>query len=404
MGKIERKLISVIVLITLSILLPLSSVGAATDEETMTAKLHSLHVTKVQKYEIPEKISRFYYDSGLDFEYPDAVRGIYVTGPSAGGSKFEKLLNLVETTDLNAMVIDVKEDYGNLTFKPEEGSPYEDIALNYINNPRKMLEVLEEKGVYPIARIVVFKDTILAKKRPDLSFTKNGQVWSNGNGDSFVSPFKKEVWEYNVKIAQMAAEIGFQEIQFDYVRFPEGFERRDKELTYDMGEYANLELDDVQTRVKAVTDFVAYAKDQLSYYDVDVAVDIFGYSATIPEAPGIGQNFSKISSNVDVISSMIYPSHWTSYFGIDFPDKEPYRLVTEYAKVENKVLEKLENAPTSRPWIQDFEAPWLYSGPATEYGKEEVEAQIRALNENGINEFLIWNAGNNYSEGVDYTP
>lgn len=404
MGKTECKITSIIVLIVLGILLPISSLLATTEEDTMTAKLHSIRMTKIQKYEVPEKISRFFYDSGLKFEYPDAVRGVYVTGPSAGGSKFEGLLNLVETTDLNSMVIDVKEDHGNLTFKPEEGSPYEEIAINYIDDPRKMLEVLEEKGIYPIARIVVFKDSVLAKKRPDLSFTKNGQVWANNKGESFVSPFKKEVWEYNVEIAKMAAELGFQDIQFDYVRFPEGFERRDKELNYDMGDYANSELDDVQTRVKAVTDFVAYARKELEYYPVDVSVDIFGYSATIPEAPGIGQNFSKISSNVDVISSMIYPSHWTAYFGIDFPDKEPYRLVTEYAKVENEVLAKLENAPISRPWIQDFEAPWLYSGPATQYDKAEVEAQIRALNENGINEFLIWNAGNNYSEGVDYTP
>ncbi len=133
-------------------------------------------------------------------------------------------------------------------------------------------------------------------------------------------------------------------------------------------------------------------------------MDIFGYAATIEEAPGIGQNFSRISSNVDVISSMIYPSHWTPYFGIDFPDKEPYKLVNEYAKLENKVLGALESPPVSRPWIQDFEAPWLYSGPTFQYGKEEVEAQIKALNENGIEEFLIWNAGNSYTENVDYTP
>src|SRR5699024_5113160 len=101
--------------------------------------------------------------------------------------------------------------------------------------------------------------------------------------------------------------------------------------------------------VEAVTDFVQFAREELAFYDVDVSVDIFGYAATIPETPGIGQNFSKISENVDVISSMIYPSHWTSYFGIEIPDKEPYRLVTEYAKVENEILGNLENPPKSRP-------------------------------------------------------
>src|SRR5699024_7155236 len=132
---------------------------------------------------------------------------------------------------------------------------------------------------------------------------------------------------------------------------------------------------------------------------------IFGYAATIEETPGIGQNFSKISENVDVISSMIYPSHWTSYFDIEIPDMEPYKLVTEYAEVENEVLSNLEEPPLSRPWIQDFDAPWLYKSlgkPTFHYGKEEVEAQIKALYENGINEFLLWNSGNVYTEGVDY--
>src|SRR5690606_18689287 len=148
----------------------------------------------------------------------------------------------------------------------------------------------------------------------------------------------------------------------------------------------------------------AYAREKLQPYGVEVSVDIFGYAATLPEAPGIGQNFSRISENVDVISSMIYPSHWTSYFGIAKPDLEPYKLVEEYAKVENKVLSKLDEAPVSRPWLQDFTASYLGAGNYKRYGKAEVEAQIRALNEQGIDEFLLWNAGNSYSPGVDYTP
>ncbi|WP_407647266.1 putative glycoside hydrolase [Gracilibacillus oryzae] len=393
-----------IILIFAGFLLAPVSLFAEDSEEMLSASLHTQKRSADLSLDVPSSLPLFTYQSGLNFEYPDAVRGIYVTGNSAGGSRFEKLVNLIETTELNSMVIDVKEDHGNLTFKPEEGSEFEDISKNFISDPRAMLEVLEEKQIYPIARIVVFKDSVLAKKRPDLSFTKNGEVWVNGKGEAFVSPFQKEVWEYNVKIAKMAAELGFKEIQFDYVRFPEGFEKRDKELTYDLGDYKDSEMNGVKKRVEAVTDFVAYAREELAYYDVDVSVDIFGYSATIKEAPGIGQNFSRISDNVDVISSMIYPSHWTSYFGITNPDEEPYRLVTEYAKVENEVLGQLEDPPVSRPWIQDFEAPWLYSGPTFQYGKAEVEAQIRALNENGIDEFLLWNAGNSYTEGVDYTP
>lgn len=348
----------------------------------------------------------FRFDSGHTFTYPDAIRGVYVTGHSAGGERFNSLLNLMDTTDLNAMVIDIKDDFGDLTYVPSDDSPLKPLNIGnpYIKDPHAMLKVLEEKQVYPIARVVVFKDSELAKAKPELSFVEGSEVWKNGRGESFVNPFMKEVWDHNVAIAIEAAKMGFQEIQFDYVRFPEGFENRAEELTYSMGDYENSKLDAVQRRVQAVTDFVAYAREQLKPYGVKVSVDIFGYTATLPEAPGIGQNFSKISENVDVISSMIYPSHWTSYFGIAKPDLEPYRLVKEYAIMEKAKMAELENAPISRPWLQDFTASYLGAGNYMKYGAAEVEAQIKALNEAGIKEYLLWNAGNTYSKGVDYTP
>ncbi|OZM58262.1 GTP-binding protein [Lottiidibacillus patelloidae] len=400
-----KKLLQISMMLTLIFSWTSFSVKAEEEEKkTVTVNLHDEKQIALQvKAQVNEK-PRFKYDSGIEFTYPDAVRGVYVTSHSAGGARFQDLLKLIDTTDLNAMVIDIKDDWGNLTYKPDESSPYYDISQNYIKDVREMLQVLKEKEIYPIARIVVFKDTVLAKNKPEYSYKENGEVWKNRRSEAFVNPFIKEVWDYNVGIAIEAAKLGFREIQFDYVRFPEGFEWRDEILEYSMGDYENLDMDNVQKRVQAVTDFVAYAKKKLEYYDVDVSVDIFGYSATIPEAPGIGQNFSKISEEVDVISSMIYPSHWTSYFGIAKPDLEPYKLVLEYAKVENARLAELETPPTSRPWIQDFTASYLGAGNYLVYGKEEVEAQIRALNEQGIFEFLLWDAGNTYTEGVDYTP
>ncbi|WP_279326889.1 putative glycoside hydrolase [Bacillus litorisediminis] len=388
-------------------LFQINQAGVVLAEGENQEKEISLHQTRDFSYEnkvLPETVARFVFDSGLVFEYPDAVRGIYVTGHSAGGSRFEELTKLIETTDLNAMVIDIKDDFGNLTYEPGPDSPYANIGQPYIKDPRKMLEVLQEKKIYPIARIVVFKDSELAKMKPEWSFKKDDQIWYNGRGEAFVNPFIKEVWDYNVGIAIEAAKLGFKEIQFDYVRFPEGFETRDDILQYSMGEYQNVNKDNVEKRVEAVTNFVAYAKEKLEPYGVDVSVDIFGYTATIPAAPGIGQNFTRISEHVDVISSMIYPSHWTSYFGIAKPDLEPYRLVTEYIKAEKEKLSQLESPPISRPWIQDFTASYLGPGNYQVYGVEEVEAQIRALNENGITEFLLWDAGNSYTEGVDYTP
>lgn len=353
---------------------------------------------------IPDQMARFKFESGFEFEYPDAVRGIYVTGHSAGGEKFKQLTSLIDKTDLNAMVIDIKDDHGYLTYQPEANSSFKDIGKPYIKDPKQMLKTLEEKQIYPIARVVVFKDTALAQKKPEWSFKEGDNVWKNGRGESFVNPFVKEVWDYNVQIAIEAAKMGFKEIQFDYVRFPEGFENRDASLVYSMGDYKDVKMDNVQKRVKAVTDFVAYARKELKPYDVKVSVDIFGYTATLPEAPGIGQNFSKISEHVDVISSMIYPSHWTSYFGIAKPDTEPYRLIGEYSKLEKKKLGELKTPPISRPWLQDFTASWLGSGNYLVYGKKEVEDQIRALKDQGINEYLLWNASNRYTPNVDYTP
>ncbi|MGM0836837.1 MAG: putative glycoside hydrolase [Bacillota bacterium] len=374
------------------------------EEESLQVGKHMTKKVEVHEKELPVSMARFAFDSGYEFVYPDAVRGIYVTAHSAGGERFERLINLLDSTDLNSMVIDIKDDHGYLTYIPEEGSPYMDIAQPYIGDTQKMMKKLEEKQIYPIGRIVVFKDSVLAEKRPDLSFVENGQVWKNGRGESFVNPFMKEVWDYNVNIAIEAAKMGFQEIQFDYVRYPEGFEKRDTTLQYGYGDYKDLELDNVQKRVEAVTDFVEYAREKLEPYNVQVSVDIFGYTATLPEAPGIGQNFSRISERVDVISSMIYPSHWTSYFGVDKPDTEPYKIIAEYAKFENAKLDELEDRPVSRPWIQDFTASWLGAGNYIPYGKQQVEDQIRALNENGIDEFLLWNAGNTYTDGVNFKP
>ena len=367
-------------------------------------------------------------DSPPVFEYPDSVRGIYVTGHSAGGVKFEKLLKLVDETDLNAMVIDVKDDYGHITFKLE-GTPFDEYSKNYIKDPELLLKTLAEHEVYPIARVVVFKDSTLAEKYPEYSFKrKDGSVWKNRRKEAFVSPFIREVWKHNVEIAKIAAKLGFQEIQFDYVRFPEGFEKKDTILSYAFGEYDEEKLlprlkeeweempvenraeeppayDPVRARVTAVTDFTQYAYEELHPLGVKVSVDIFGYTATLTEAPGIGQNFIEICENVDVISSMIYPSHWTQgYFNIPKPDKEPYRLVQEYVVAEKEKFAQMSDPPISRPWIQDFTATWLQKGNYIVYDKDEVEAQIKALLEGGIEEFLVWNSRNNYSEGVDYTP
>jgi hypothetical protein len=327
------------------------------------------------------------------------IKGIYVTAYSAGGSRMTELLNLIDSTDLNSMVIDLKDDSGYITYKTESallqkmGKPQP-----FIRDINSLMKRLQKHDVYPIARIVVFKDTILATKQPKLSFVnKDGSVWKNGNGDAFVSPYSKEVWDYNIELAKEAATLGFKEIQFDYVRFPEGFEKRADAMTY---------VKNDKSRVDIVAEFVQYARKELAPLGIRVSVDIFGYAASVPAAEGIGQDMVKISENVDVIAPMVYPSHYsTGWFKAKDPDMEPYKTIKGSMVDTHKKLDPLgDQKPIIRPWIQDFTASWLGSGHYTKYGKKEVEEQIRALKDMQVDEFLLWNASNRYTKGVNYTP
>lgn len=339
-------------------------------------------------------------------EYPeDGVKGIFSTGSTAGTKRFDELVDLVNSTELNSMVVDVKEDHGDIVLNLDSDNELINEATNAHTDAKEVIQKLNDNDIYPIARIVVFKDSVLAEKRPDLSFVKSdGSVWKNNRGEAFVNPYEKEVWEYNIEVAKAAAELGFRDIQFDYVRFPEGFEYRDEELDYGRGDYDDSTTN-VEQRVDSVNSFVEEARNQLLPYGVDVSVDIFGYAAMVGEAPGIGQSFLGISENVDVLSSMIYPSHWgPGNFGIEKPDLEPYNIINEYMKLENELLSELGNdAPRSRPWIQDFTASYLGSGNYLNYGAQEVTEQIRALHDNGVNEFLLWNSANQFSEDATFS-
>ncbi|PZE20968.1 putative glycoside hydrolase [Paenibacillus xerothermodurans] len=322
------------------------------------------------------------------------VKGVYVTAHSAAGARMTNLLKLMDDTELNSMVIDIKDDWGYITY-PTGNPQLEALGTTkqVISDLPQLMSTLQEHEVYPIARIVVFKDTVLAKQRPELSFVNaDGSVWNNGK-DSFVNPYNKEVWDYNIEVAKEAAKAGFKEIQFDYVRFPEGFEKRADALQY---------YKDDRSRIDAVAEFVKYAREQLTPMGVRMSVDIFGYAASVPAAYGIGQDFQKISQNVDVICPMVYPSHYSAgWFGVNVPDAAPYVTINGAMQHTHKKLEPIGDLkPVIRPWLQDFTASWVKG--SIKYGKHEIEEQIRGLKDNGIDEFLLWNAVNTYTPNVSY--
>lgn len=341
-------------------------------------------------------------------DYPkDGVKGIYVTSNSTQGKKIDELVKFIKDSNLNTMVIDVKDDTGNITMKLNTGNKQVDKNTLDIVDGKKLLKKLHDNNIYPIARIVTFKDTKLANEHPEWTFrNSDGSVWTNGKGDSFVNPFMKEVWKYDIDVAKAAVKAGFQDIQFDYVRFPEGFENQADSLTYNKGEYKNSKMSSGDQRVDTITKFLEYANKELKPMGVNVSADVFGYSALVENAPGIGQSFPKISKNVDAISSMIYPSHWSNGdFGLQAPDTEPYKTVNRYIQKENSLLDTLgKDKPISRPWIQDFTASYLGAGNYIEYDAKAISEEVQALKDNGVNEFLLWNAGNDYTEGVNYNP
>lgn len=372
------------------------------------------HNTPILK--APEKLpSALFYDSGIDIPYPEeGIKGIYMP-PSVfeDSDHYQYLLDYIDETYLNAVVIDFKDDYGVVQTQLDTKNTLVNQNSRDIIDFKKVLKELEKRQIYPIARIVTFKDNMLAEAEPKYTFTdqESGEVWMDGNGAQFINPFMKEVWDYNLTIAIEAAKLGFKEIQFDYVRFPEGFETFASQLSYQIGDYGAYVTDDPeaygQERIYAINDFLEYSNDKLAPYAAEVAADVFGYTAVAGNAPdvrGIGQNFTQIAERVDTICSMVYPSHWgPGFFGIDYPDRDPYNLVDQYMYSESLALKNLPQA-NSRPWLQDFTQWDLPPGTFQEYTALQVQQQIVALHEWDIHEFLLWNASGNYNTGVDYAP
>lgn len=352
-----------------------------------------------------------FYNSGIHIQYPETgVRGIYVPiNVLSDKEQFLKIVEFINNTELNTIVIDIKDDHGNITttFQTNNQEIIDNssnmIDINYI------MSVLEENQIYPIARIVAFKDTIQAEKDDNLSFTnkENGELWTDANGSKFINPFIKLNQDYIINIAIEASKIGFKDIQLDYVRFPEGFETFHDELNYSVEEF-NIYNNSGEERTAVIADFISKMKTSLMPYNTKLSADIFGYITIVKnteDVTGIGQDFYKIAENVDVISAMIYPSHWSiGFFGIDFPNAKPYETIYEYVLSEKQAFTQLSKIPVSRPWLQDFTDYDKTGENFIVYTSKEVQDQINALYENDIKEYLLWNAEGIYSEYVDYYP
>lgn len=320
------------------------------------------------------------------------VKGIYVTGPMAGSGGFQDLLTLVDETELNAMVIDVKNDEGQITYSMSlESARDMGACVAYIGDMEDLMTQLKEHGIYAIARIVCFKDPCLAQHRPELALTKPDKTpVMDANGLAWVNPYKTEVWEYLTDIALEAAQDGFDEIQFDYVRFPIGEDADQADYGVDMENYP---------KQQAIEDFLAYASEKLDDRGIPVTADVFGtIIGSETDVERVGQDYVRLGKTVKALCPMVYPSHYgNGVFGLAVPDAHPYETVLEALKDSQEELEAVPEGQRAvvRPWLQAFTATWVQGHIS--YNGEEIRSQIQAVYDAGYEEWLLWNATNRYT-------
>ena len=326
------------------------------------------------------------------------VKGIYLTGWSAGRTtSVDHFIKLINSTELNSVVIDVKDDDGRVSYKSSVPmcNDISSAKTNMVSDIRSVIKKFKDNNVHTIARIVTFKDPILGEKRPDLAFkTVNGGLWRDRKHAAWLDPSNPDSWNYSIDLAKEAADIGFDEIQFDYVRYPT--DGNVKNIDYKNG---GKPID----KTKFIDEFLAQAKKELAPLGMLVSADVFGIITTnIGDVEKIGQDLEKISKDIDYISPMVYPSHYAlGQYGINKPDLVPYKIVYKSLSTAKERLDKLEGHKAKiRPYLQDFTASWIGRGNYKKYTAEDVRAQIKATYDSGLDEWILWNANNKYSESA----
>ncbi len=324
-------------------------------------------------------------------ERPAVVRGIYVNAFAAGSpSRLASLLALADGSTLNTFVVDVKEN-GEVSYAsavPVVGLVGSGRA--YIADLPGLLRALRDHDIYPIARIVCFRDPILAEARPEWAIrTTTGDVWVDPeSGRPWVDPFNADVWAYNIALAREALAAGFAEVQWDYVRLPDVADSLRAGMVFPAraGRSAGA----------AIEEFVAKSRSELGALGAPITVDVFGRVVSTVGDDGIGQDWDRLVRVSDVILPMIYPALYSSgSFGIPDPNADPYRLVRTALDSAVVRMDRTAGAiATIRPWIQAF------TQGGTSYGVPEIDAQLRAVEDAGLGEWLAWNPGSEYPAGA----
>ena len=334
---------------------------------------------------------------------PVKVKGIYVSAYVAGtGDMMDKIIEEIDRTELNAVVIDVKDDQGRITYAMDSPTVNEIGACQvFIQDMPALMAKLKEHGIYTIARVVAFRDPYLAEQKPEWSLhVGDGKIYRDNKGLAWVNPYKREVWDYLVEVGKKAGETGFDEIQFDYIRF--AVDRTMNDVVFDDADTQGRD------KTQAITEFISYAHDELAKEGLFVSADVFGTIMRSEEdAAAVGQEYEDMAEQLDYICPMIYPSHYgPGNFGIEYPDTQPYDTILNALNGSRELLaaSAKEDAPQAvvRPWLQDFTASYLEN--YIKYGDEQVRQQIQAVYDAGYDEWILWDAGVSYHYGGLLTP
>jgi hypothetical protein len=335
-----------------------------------------LRITSDPRYAQPE-VQMFTVGSRL-------IKALYVNAWAFGSPKLWHLVRLADSTEINAFVIDVKDDTGCLLY-PSAVPTAEEIGANTCvrtKNIRARLDTLLAHGIYPIARIVVAKDPRLAERKPAWSVkSRDGGLWRDRIDIAWVDAYNDSVWIYSAQLAAEAVRLGFSEVQFDYVRFPDEPRERLATAIFPSRHPGESQRD-------AVREHVALLKRRLAPLGAPVTFDIFGLTASATGDLGIGQVWEDFTSVADVVLPMVYPSHYyRGAYGFQHPNAEPYRVVYNALK---EALQRSRGAPGTaeiRPFLQAF----TLGRRLPRYTPFEIREQIRAAETLGIQSWVLWN-------------
>jgi hypothetical protein len=322
-------------------------------------------------------------------ETPTEVKGIYMTSWIAGTPRLrDALVKIIDETEINTVVIDIKDYSGRVVYEVKDPKLIEIGSQEIrVSDMRDFIESLHKKGIYVIGRLAVFQDAYFVKKRPDLAVKnkKGDLVWKDRKGISWIDAGSTEYWDYILHIAKESRNVGFDEINFDYIRFPSDGDMQD--ISYPFS----------STTPKSIVlkNFFEYLHDNLKDSGLKISADLFGMVTTAQNDMGIGQILENALPNFDYIDPMVYPSHYPPTFeGFATPEAHPYEIV-HYAmeSAVNRAIEASTSPDKLRPWLQDF-------GLQMDYGPEEVKAQIKATNDVGLKSWILWSASNKYTTGA----